>query len=70
MWNPFSRVTLAAVTPSQDVKPADGPEKSDPFFKAQMEQAQLRTLLAHTEITMIHDALASRALHHLRGGSK
>ena len=69
MWNPFRSVKLQPVIPSSDVKPAPGPETTDPVYKAEVERAQLRSLLAKTQISMIHEALAERALCHIRGGS-
>ena len=69
MWNPFRSVKLQPVIPSSDVKPAPGPETTDPVHKAEVERAQLRSLLARTQISIIHEALAERALSHIRGGN-
>lgn len=68
MWNPFRKVKMEPVLPSSDVKPAIGPETIDPVYKAEVEQAQLRSLLARTQISMIHERLAENALYQLRGG--
>ena len=68
MWNPFRKVRMEPVVPSNDVKPAIGPETTDPVYKAEVEQAQLRSLLARTQISMIHEHLAEKALYQLRGG--
>ena len=69
MWNPFRRVTLEPVIPAREVKPALGPETIDPAYVAEVDRAQLRSLLARTQITMIHETLATRALSQIRGGS-
>lgn len=69
MWNPFRSVKLEAVLPSTDTKPAVGPETTDPVYKAEVERAQLRSLLARTQISMLHETLATRALCQIRGGS-
>ena len=69
MWNPFRSVKLKPVLPVTDVKPAVGPETEDPVYRAEVERAQLRSLLARTQISMIHETLATRALCHIRGGS-
>lgn len=69
MWNPFRNVKLEPVIPSKDVKPASGPETTDPVYMAEVERAKLRSLLARTQISMIHETLAIRALCHIRGGS-
>ena len=50
MWNPFKRVRLEPVIPSKDVKPASGPETTDPVYIAEVERAKLRSLLARTLI--------------------
>ena len=69
MWNPFRNVKLEPVIPSKDVKPASGPETTDPVYMAEVERAKLRSLLARTQISMIHETLATRALCNIRGGS-
>ena len=69
MWNPFKIIKLKPVIPSKDVKPASGPETTDPVYMAEVERAQLRSLLARTQITMIHEQLAQSALCHIRGGN-
>lgn len=69
MWNPFRSVKLEPVVPSQDVKPAVGPETTDPAYVAEVERSKLRSLLALTQISMIHETLAERSLHHMRGGN-
>ena len=69
MWNPFRNVKLEPVIPSKDVKPASGPETTDPVYMAEVERAKLRSLLARTQISMIHETLATKALCHIRGGS-
>ena len=69
MWNPFRNVKLEPVIPSKDVKPSSGPETTDPVYMAEVERAKLRSLLARTQISMIHETLATRALCHIRGGS-
>ena len=69
MWNPFRRVRLEPVIPSKDVKPASGPETTDPVYMAEVERAKLRSLLARTQISMIHEQLAQSALCHIRGGN-
>ena len=69
MWNPFRNVKLEPVIPSKNVKPASGPETTDPVYMAEVERAKLRSLLARTQISMIHETLATRALCHIRGGS-
>ena len=68
LWNPFRKVRMAPVVPSSDVKPAIGPETTDPVYMAEVEQAQLRSLLARTQISMIHESLAERALRQIQGG--
>ena len=67
MWNQFKIIKLKPVIPSKDVKPASGPETTDPVYMAEVERAQLRSLLARTQITMIHEQLAQSALCHIRG---
>lgn len=69
MWNPFRSVKLSPVVPATDVKPAQGPETTDPVYKAEVDRAQMRSLLARTQISMIHETLATRALCNIRGGS-
>ena len=69
MWNPFKIIKLKPVIPSKDVKPASGPETTDPVYMAEVENAQLRSLLARKQITMIHEQLAQSALCHIRGGN-
>lgn len=69
MWNPFRSVRLEPVLSATDTKPAADPETLDPVYKAEVERAQLRSLLARTQISMIHESLATRALCHIRGGS-
>lgn len=69
MWNPFRSVKLEPVLPATDTKPAQGPETTDPVYMAEVERAKLRSLLARTQISMIHETLATRALCHIRGGS-
>ena len=62
MWNPFRNVKLEPVIPSKDVKPASGPETTDPVYMAELKRAKLRSLLARTQISMIHEQLAQSAL--------
>ena len=62
IWNPFKRVKLKPVLPT--VATTDNP---DPVYQAEVERAQLRSLLARTQITMIHETLAARALCHYQG---
>ena len=69
MWNPFRSVKLEPVVPSQEVKAAIGPEKTDPAYVAEVERSKMRSLLARTQITMIHETLAERSLFHMRGGT-
>lgn len=69
MWNPFRSVKLQPVLPSTDVKPAVGTETTDPVYKAEVERAQLRSLLARTQISMLHETLVTKALCQIRGGS-
>lgn len=69
MWNPFRSVKLEPVIPSQDVKAAIGPETTDPAYVAEVERSKMRSLLARTQITMIHEMLAERSLFHMRGGT-
>lgn len=69
MWNPFRTVRLTPVIPSQDVKPALDEETTNDVYKAEVERAKLRSLLARTQISMIHEGLAARALCSIRGGS-
>lgn len=69
MWNPFRSVKLQPVLPSTDVKPAVGTETTDPVYKSEVERAQLRSLLARTQISMLHETLATKALCQIRGGS-
>lgn len=68
MWNPFRSVKLEPVVPAQNVEAAIGPEKTDPAYVAEVERSKLRSLLARTQITMIHETLAERSLSHMRGG--
>lgn len=69
MWNPFRSVKLQPVIPSTDTQPAIGPETTDPAYVAEMERFKLRSLLARTQITMVHETLAERSLLHMRGRS-
>lgn len=69
MWNPFRSVKLEPVVPSQEVKAAVGPETTDPAYVAEVERSKMRSLLARTQITMIHETLAERSLFHMRGGT-
>lgn len=69
MWNPFRSVKLQPVVPSTNVEPASGPETTDPVYKAEVDRAKQRSLLARTQISIIHEALAERALSHIRGGN-
>ena len=69
MWNPFHRVKLEPVVPAKDVKPALGPETTDPAYVAEVERSKLRSLLALTQISMIHETLTERSLSHMRGGN-
>lgn len=69
MWNPFRTVKLEAVIPSADTKPAVGTETTDPVYMADIERSRLRSLLARTQITMMHETLAAKALCQYRGGS-
>ena len=68
MWNPFRSVKLKPIVPSSNIQPAVGPETTDPEYRNQVETAQLRSLSARTQISMIHEHLASQALVHIRGG--
>lgn len=70
-WNPFARVELAPVIPAadEDVTPAIGSETTDDQYRNELEGVQLRSLLARTQITMIHESLAVRSLNQLRGGT-
>lgn len=70
MWNPFQRVKLTAVIPKKDIKPAVGPETIDPVYRAEIEKAQSRSLLARSQIALIHETLAQKALDHMRGGKE
>ena len=69
MWNPFRSVKLEPVVPAQEVKAALGPETTDPAYVAEVERSKMRSLLARTQITMIHETLAERSLFHMRGGT-
>ena len=69
MWNPFKRVQLEPILPAENTQPASGPETTDPVYMAEVERAKLRSLLARTQISMIHETLATRALCHIRGGN-
>ena len=69
MWNLFRSVKLEPVVPSQEVKAAIGPEMTDPAYVAEVERSKMRSLLARTQITMIHETLAERSLFHMRGGT-
>lgn len=69
MWNPFKSVKLEPVLPNQDVKASIGRETLDPAYVAEVERSKLRSLLARTQISMIHETLAERSLIHMRGGS-
>ena len=67
MWNPFKIIKLKPVIPSKDVKPASGPETTDPVYMAEVERAELRGLLARTQSSLIRQQLAQSALCHIRG---
>lgn len=67
MWNPFRRVDLKPVISQSEIKPAVGPETEDADYRGELETLKLRSLLAKTQITMIHEQLASSALCHMRG---
>lgn len=67
MWNPFRSVKLEPVVPAKEVKPAVGPETTDPAYVAEVERSKMRSLLARTQISMIHETLAERSLCHMRG---
>ena len=69
MWNPFHSVKLEPVVPAKEVKPAVGPETTDPAYVAEVERSKMRSLLARTQISMIHETLAERSLCHMRGGT-
>ena len=69
MWNPFRSVKLEPVVPAKEVKPAVGPETTDPAYVAEVERSKMRSLLARTQISMIHETLAERSLFHMRGGT-
>lgn len=69
MWNPFRSVKLEPVVPAHEVKAALGPEKTDPAYVAEVERSKMRSLLARTQISMIHETLAERSLSHMRGGT-
>ena len=69
MWNPFRSVKLEPVVPAQEVKAAIGSETTDPAYVAEVERSKMRSLLARTQITMIHETLAERSLFHMRGGT-
>ena len=68
MWNPFRRVDLTPVIPQTDIKPALGPETEDAVYAGELAMLKNRSLRATQQIAMIHEQLASRALHHMRGG--
>lgn len=69
MWNPFRSVKLEPVVPAKEVKPAVGPETTDPAYVAEVERSKMRSLLARTQISMIHETLAERSLCHMRDGN-
>lgn len=65
MWNPFRSPKLAPVISQEKTIPAKGSET--PEYRAALDKAQLRSLLARTQINMIQENLASRALSQMRG---
>lgn len=69
MWNPFRSVKLAAVVPAKDDEKPEFASIVDDQYREQIEQAQLRSLLARTQIGMIHENLARRSFNQLRGGN-
>lgn len=65
MWNPFRGPKLTPVLASDEVEAAKGSESAE--YRVALEQAQMRSLLARTQITMIHENLAGRALAQMKG---
>ena len=67
MWHPFKRVTLEAVTKNEsDISvPAQKIKLSD-----EIQTAQLRSLKARTEISMIYERMAESALANLKGNTR
>lgn len=65
MWNPFRGPKLTAVVASNDVEAAKGSESAE--YREALEKAQMRSLLARTQISMIHESLADRALAQMKG---
>ena len=66
MWHPFKKVTLTNVT--QNSKDVTLPEASIKISD-ETEKAQLRSLKARTEISMIYERMAENALAKLKGSS-
>jgi hypothetical protein len=65
VWNPFRGPKLAAVVIDDETTPAESAE--NPAYRDELEKVQMRSLLARTQITMIQESLANRALAQLRG---
>lgn len=64
MWNPFKSVKLKPVTVNHSDTIKNNP---DIKLSPDVEKAQLRSLKAKTEITMIYEQLARKALLSMKG---
>lgn len=67
MWHPFKKVRLEPVKISSD---ESSQLNINPVLNKEIEKAQLRSLKARTEITMIYDRLSEGAVSKLKGGPK
>jgi hypothetical protein len=64
MWHPFKKVTLEAVIKNTSEVTSSPVEINIP---EEVETAQLRSLKARTEISMIYERMAEGALAKLKG---
>ena len=60
MWNPFKSYKIEAIPDTTDID-------SKVHVPNGTEQAQLRSLKARTEITMLYETIAEKALNNMRG---
>lgn len=67
MWHPFKKVTLEAVTKNEPKVTIPEP---DIEISEELEKAQLRSLKARTEISMIYERMAENALQKLKGSTR
>lgn len=67
MWHPFKKVTLEAVRKNEPKATIPEP---DIEISEELEKAQLRSLKARTEISMIYERMAENALQKLKGSTR